>query len=70
VFAGAAYDLGGSYDLAFTVFVGTYLLAAVLIMLTPRPVPPAQNQRAAVGVAGAAGAATSDRLVARGGGSM
>ncbi|HJM88936.1 MAG TPA: MFS transporter [Dehalococcoidia bacterium] len=41
VFAGAAYDIGGSYELAFTVFIGTYLVAAALIVLTPRPRSPA-----------------------------
>ena len=40
VFAGVAYDVGGSYELAFTVFIGTYLVAAALIVLTPRPVSP------------------------------
>jgi MFS transporter, OFA family, oxalate/formate antiporter len=35
--AGLAYDLRGSYDLAFMVFVGSYVLAAALILLTPFP---------------------------------
>jgi MFS family permease len=41
VFAGAAYDIGGSYEVAFSVFVITYLIAAALIFVTPRPAPPA-----------------------------
>jgi len=41
VFAGAAYDIGGSYEPAFVVFIGTYLFAALLILVTPRPTPPA-----------------------------
>lgn len=44
VFAAVAYDVGGSYRLAFTVFIATYLLAAVLILITPRPVPPATGE--------------------------
>jgi hypothetical protein len=32
-----AYDLRGSYELAFLVFVGSYACAAVLVLLTPFP---------------------------------
>ena len=42
VFAGAAYDIGGSYQLAFTIFIATYLAAALLVLLTPYPTPPEQ----------------------------
>lgn len=37
VFAGFAYDHFGSYTTAFYLFIATYLLAAVMIMLTPTP---------------------------------
>lgn len=40
VFASVAYDVGGSYRIAFMVFIVTYLIAAILILVTPRPVPP------------------------------
>ncbi|TAK73344.1 MAG: MFS transporter [Dehalococcoidia bacterium] len=43
VFAGFAYDHFGSYSAAFHLFIGTYVAAAALILLTPtprRPVPP------------------------------
>ncbi|MDA0270373.1 MAG: MFS transporter [Chloroflexi bacterium] len=40
VFAGLAYDIGGSYDLAFISFIVAYVFAAVLILLTPTPRPP------------------------------
>ena len=40
VFAAAAYDIGGSYHMAFVTFIGTYVLAAAMIMVTPRPSPP------------------------------
>jgi MFS transporter, OFA family, oxalate/formate antiporter len=48
VFAAAAYDLRGSYEVAFIVFVLTYVLAAVLILVTPRPAPPADEPPAPV----------------------
>ena len=35
--ASLAYDLRGSYELAFLVFVGSYACAAVLVLLTPFP---------------------------------
>lgn len=35
--AGLAYDLGGSYEVAFVVFVAAYLIAAVLVLFTPEP---------------------------------
>jgi OFA family oxalate/formate antiporter-like MFS transporter len=41
VLAGAAYDIGHSYDVAFIVFIVTYVIAAGLIFVTPHPVPPA-----------------------------
>ncbi|MQA01051.1 MAG: MFS transporter [Dehalococcoidia bacterium] len=44
VLAGVAYDVGGSYEVAFIVFIGTYVAAAVLILLTPEPSPPASPQ--------------------------
>ncbi len=37
VLAGMAYDLGGSYEVAFSVFVVAYLGAAALILFTPEP---------------------------------
>jgi MFS family permease len=37
VFAGAAYDVRGSYEVAFLVFIAANLLAAALILLTPKP---------------------------------
>lgn len=40
VFAAIAYDVRGSYEVAFSVFVVTYLAAAVMIMLTPYPTLP------------------------------
>ena len=40
VFAGAAFDIGGSYDVAFTTFVVTYILAAALVVVTPYPREP------------------------------
>jgi sugar phosphate permease len=40
VFAGLAYDIGGSYDLAFISFIVAYVIAAVLILITPTPRPP------------------------------
>lgn len=42
VFAGFAYDHFGSYTSAFHIFIATYVLAAIMILLTPeprRPVP-------------------------------
>lgn len=41
VFAGFAYDHFGSYTSAFHLFIGTYVAAAVLILLTPTPRRPA-----------------------------
>lgn len=38
--AALAYDLRGSYELAFLVFVGSYAFAAVLVLLTPFPKHP------------------------------
>lgn len=40
VFAGLAYDLGGSYQIAFLVFIAAYVVAAVLILVAPEPRPP------------------------------
>jgi cyanate permease len=40
VFAGLVYDLGGSYQFAFAVFIAAYALAAILILVTPPPRPP------------------------------
>lgn len=39
--ASAAYDLRGSYEVAFGVFALTSVLAAVIVVFTPRPTPPA-----------------------------
>ncbi len=41
VFAGFAYDHFGSYTTAFHLFIATYVLAAVMILLTPTPRRPA-----------------------------
>jgi len=43
VFAGVAYDRAGSYEVAFTVFIATYVVAAVLILLTPYPKDPPEE---------------------------
>jgi MFS family permease len=40
VFAGVAYDVSGDYQLPFTIFVATYFVAAVLVLVTPEPEPP------------------------------
>lgn len=48
LFAAIAYDVGGSYRMAFTAFIFTYLAAAVLILLTPRPVAPPSTVPATV----------------------
>lgn len=40
VFAALAYDTRGSYELAFYVFIGTYVAAAAVILVTPYPTPP------------------------------
>ncbi|MDA0271324.1 MAG: MFS transporter [Chloroflexi bacterium] len=40
VFAGLAYDMRGSYELAFTIFIATYVCAAIMILLTPYPTAP------------------------------
>lgn len=37
VAAGLAYDMGGSYEVAFVLFIAAYLLAAVLVLFTPEP---------------------------------
>jgi OFA family oxalate/formate antiporter-like MFS transporter len=37
VFAGIAYDIGDGYELAFTIFIGTYVAAAVLVLATREP---------------------------------
>ncbi len=47
VFAGFAYDHFGSYTTAFYLFIATYLLAAMMILLTPAPGRPAQAEMAA-----------------------
>ncbi len=39
VFAGAAYDLRGSYNVAFLVFIAANIVAAALILATPKPKP-------------------------------
>lgn len=40
VFAAAAYDVRGSYDVALLAFLVTYIAAAILILVTPYPTPP------------------------------
>ena len=42
VFAGLAYDLGGSYRVAFLFFILAYIVAAVLILIAPEPRPPSR----------------------------
>ena len=42
VFAGVAYDVAGDYEFAFTIFVATYFLAAILVLVTPEPEPPTE----------------------------
>jgi len=37
VAAGLAYDMAGSYEVAFIVFIAAYLVAAVLVLFTPEP---------------------------------
>jgi MFS family permease len=37
VFAGVAYDLRGSYEVAFVVFIAANLVAAALILAIPKP---------------------------------
>jgi len=44
VAAGLAYDLGGSYEVAFVVFIAAYLLAAVLVLFTPEPRHPGEGE--------------------------
>jgi hypothetical protein len=52
VFAGAAYDLRNSYEIAFIVFIVANLLAAALILAIPTPTKvkpaPADAPRGAV----------------------
>ncbi len=52
VLAGLAYDLRHSYEVAFLTFIGAYVLAGVLILLTPAPRPP--RERAAKSLPAAA----------------
>lgn len=40
VFAALAYDTRGSYELAFYVFIATYVAAAAVVLVTPYPKPP------------------------------
>lgn len=55
VFAGATYDLGGSYQAAFVVFIVAYLVAAALILVTPEPrMPAARDARRAMAIEAAA----------------
>jgi len=42
VFAAVAYDVRGSYEVAFIAFLVTYVLAAGLILVTPYPTPPTE----------------------------
>ena len=40
VFAALAYDIGGSYEIAFLFFIAAYAVAAILILVAPEPRPP------------------------------
>jgi len=51
VAAGLAYDLRGSYEVAFLMFVGSYACAAVLILLTPFPRHPDADREVGVDAA-------------------
>jgi sugar phosphate permease len=46
VFAALAYDLGGSYQVAFIFFIVAYAVAGVLILLAPEPRPPGDQPTA------------------------
>ena len=61
--AGLAYDLRGSYELAFLLFVGSYAFAAVLVLLTPFPKHPDAGREVGVETE-----LVADELVAGGGG--
>jgi sugar phosphate permease len=47
VFAGAAYDLGGSYEFAFAVFIAASIAAVALILVTPEPRKPPRGEQPA-----------------------
>ncbi|MCC6237548.1 MAG: MFS transporter [Dehalococcoidia bacterium] len=51
VLAGLAYDLRNSYEVAFLAFIAAYLVAAVMIVLTPTPRPPRSTHAAEGGAA-------------------
>lgn len=42
VFAAIAYDTRGSYEIAFAVFIATYIAAAGMILVTPYPKAPSE----------------------------
>ena len=44
VLAGLAYDLRNSYEVAFLTFIAAYLVAAVMIVVTPTPKPPRSSR--------------------------
>jgi MFS family permease len=46
VFASLAFDLRNSYELAFVLFVGAYVIAALLILVTPAPRKPSVSTTA------------------------
>ena len=50
VFAALAYDTRGSYEIAFAVFIATYVAAAGVILVTPYPTPPQSTPPADEGV--------------------
>src|SRR3546814_7248392 len=50
VFAAVIFDVRGSYELAFSVFIGTYVCAAVVMLLTPYPTPPPESPASGEGV--------------------
>ena len=47
LFAAIVFDARGSYEFAFAIFIATYLVATVLILLTPYPTPPAPPEEPA-----------------------
>jgi hypothetical protein len=55
VLAGLAYDLRHSYEIAFLTFISAYLIAAVLILLTPTPRPPREAATTPAGAFSPAG---------------
>ncbi|MDA1241403.1 MAG: MFS transporter [Chloroflexi bacterium] len=46
IFASVAFDVRGSYEIAFMFFIATFVCAAVVILFTPYPTPPARPEHA------------------------